>query len=240
MMSKNKLLAGLICLSAIVATGCATKTSTGTSTGTSCGTSTASSAVVSTSVTKTSGSAASLTPVTKDSTATTGWSFDSTNNVYYRLGIKEGTAIVNSTYETMAILIPGAYFTGTKDSDGTYSCVVNATGKVGNYTALTAPIVMPVNTPGYAGQASMTTYSYSSAPTNPSTNVTEDRSGMPGGGMGGSSSFSSYLTAGMIYVLPGMRGKDVAAGEAPWGVTDLKAAIRTYRYSAASLPGDET
>jgi hypothetical protein len=142
------------------------------------------------------------------------WSFDSTNNVYYQLKVTDCVSPANAAYEAMSIYVPGAYFNGTANSDGTYTCTVNASGSVGSYTASSAPIVMPVNTPGYAGQAAPSAYSYSS--------------------------LSSYLSKGFIYVIGGMRGFDISAGEAPWGVTDLKAAVRAYRYHASDLPGDKT
>lgn len=160
------------------------------------------------------------TTSTATSTATTSksgvfsddWSYDATNGVYYQFRVSDCATPVNTAYESMAIYVPAAYFTGTKNSAGNYTCVVNASGTVGSYTGATAPIVFPVNTPGYAGQASPSAYGYTS--------------------------ISSYLTKGFIYVQAGMRGKDIAAGEAPWGVTDLKAAVRAYRYHAADLPGD--
>jgi hypothetical protein len=105
--------------------------------------------------------------------------------------------------------------TGKKNSDGTYTCTINASKTVGNYTAETAPIVFPVNTGGYAAQAAPTSYSYSG--------------------------LSEYLDAGFIYVYAGCRGKSNGtdyAGGAPWGVTDLKAAIRYIRYNSEELPGD--
>jgi hypothetical protein len=139
------------------------------------------------------------------------WSYDATNNVYYQIGLSYCSAPVDSSLETMGIFVPGAYFTGTKNSDGTYTCQVNAQGSVASYTASSAPIVFPVNTPGYASQAEPSSYSYSS--------------------------ISSYLAAGFIYVQAGMRGKNVTSGQAPWGVTDLKAAVRDYRYNASKLPG---
>lgn len=49
------------------------------------------------------------------------------------------------------------------------------------------------------------------------------------------------MAAGFIYVHAGLRGKDSNSdsytGNAPWGVTDLKAAVRYLRYNSASLPG---
>ena len=83
------------------------------------------------------------------------------------------------------------------------------------YTSETAPIVMPVNTPGYSAQSAPTSYSYNKV--------------------------SSYLEEGFIYVHAGCRGRnngDSYDGGAPWGVTDLKAAIRYLRYNRDSVAGD--
>ena len=148
------------------------------------------------------------------------WNYDADNDVYYQIGVAYCSSPETADYETMGIYVPGAYFTGTKNSDGTYTCTVNSSGSVGNYTAETAPIVFPVNTPGYSSQAAPTEYSYDG--------------------------LSEYLSAGLIYVYAGMRGRSngtdesgslTYSGGAPWGVTDLKAAIRYYRYNASLLPG---
>jgi hypothetical protein len=169
------------------------------------------------------GSSSSVNPVTLTSSTdgspayklnSAKWSYDTSSQVYYQVGLNYCTQPASSSIETMGIFVPGAYFTGTKNSDGTYTCAVNASGAVGGFTAATAPIVFPVNTPGYASQKAPTSYSSQ-----------------------GQQSPSSYLSAGFIYVQAGMRGKDTSGGEAPWGVTDLKAAIRAYRYNADSLPG---
>lgn len=88
-------------------------------------------------------------------------------------------------------------------------------GKAGAYTARTAPVVFPVNTPGYAAQQAPTEYSQDSV--------------------------TSYLEAGLVYVAAGLRGRDTTTdsypGNAPWGVTDLKAAVRYVRYNADLIPG---
>ena len=107
------------------------------------------------------------------------------------------------------------------NGDGTFTCTVNASGKAGSYTAATAPVVMPVNTAGYSAQPAPTAYSYDG--------------------------LSDYMKAGLIYVYAGCRGRNngtnsdgsAYAGGAPWGVTDLKAAVRYLRYNTASLPGDK-
>jgi len=87
---------------------------------------------------------------------------------------------------------------------------INSSGTCNGYTASTAPIVVPVNTSGYSAQ---------SAPS------------------GTSSSAATYTDQGFIYLWPGCRGRDHGA---PLGVTDLKAAVRYYRYLAAqgSVPGN--
>lgn len=148
------------------------------------------------------------------------WKYDSENNVYYQIGIRYCSAPAAKDYETMGIFVPGAYFNGTKNSDRSYSCTVNPDGKTGSYTAKNAPIVFPVNTPDYSAQSAPTSYSYSK--------------------------FSAYLKAGMIYVYAGMRGREngydksgklTYSGGAPWGVTDLKAAIRWCRFNSSALPG---
>ncbi|MFD4604491.1 esterase [Streptomyces sp. NPDC058464] len=148
-----------------------------------------------------------------DSTA---WSYDSANDVYYQLGKVYVTAPAATDIENLSIYVPGAYLTATANSDGaTYTATVNPKGTVGAYSGRTAPIVIPVNTPGYAAQKPATSYSYSSV--------------------------SQYLAAGHIYVWPGLRGRDSSTSTrsdaAPWGVTDLKAAVRFLRYNRNVLPG---
>ncbi|MGW1624054.1 esterase [Streptomyces sp. NPDC002172] len=148
-----------------------------------------------------------------DSTA---WSYDAANDVYYQLGKVYVANPATTDYENLSIYVPGAYLRATANSDGTtYTATVDPKGTVGAYSGRTAPIVIPVNTPGYAAQKPATSYSYSSV--------------------------SQYLKAGHIYVWPGLRGRDGSTGTrsdaAPWGVTDLKAAVRFLRYNRSVLPG---
>ena len=194
-----------------------------------------------------SSSAAADSSYSQDSAALTfdgaKWNYDADNDVYWQIGVQYCSAPQDTTYETMGVYVPGAYMSGTKNSDGTYTCTVNKEGAAGSYTAATAPIVVPVNTPGYAASAAPTEYDYSSE-------------------------IASCLEAGFIYLQPGIRGRingmgggqaettaadssaatsaaasadssaDTASGGAPWGVTDVKAAIRYYRFNADSLPGN--
>lgn len=150
------------------------------------------------------------------------WSYDADNDIYYQLGVAYCLNPVASEYESMGIYVPGAYFTATANDDGsTYTCEIDESATVGGYTARTAPIVMPVNTGGYSAQQAPGSY---------------DASGV-----------GDYTSAGLVYVYAGCRGRDNGEnpdgstfdGGAPWGVTDLKAAVRCLRYNADALPGDK-
>ena len=151
--------------------------------------------------------------LTLDSAA---WRYDATGDVYYQLGLSYAATPQASDYETLGIYVPGAYLTGTDNGNGTYTATINASGAVGSFTAATAPTVLPVNTPGYSAQKPPSEYSYDT--------------------------IKAYMEAGFIYVHAGLRGKDsnsqTYSGNAPWSVTDLKAAVRYRRYNAASIPGD--
>ena len=144
------------------------------------------------------------------------WRYDADHKVYYQLGLRYVATPQAADYETLGIYVPGAYFTGKDNGNGTYTVTVNASGAVGSFTAATAPTVFPVNTPGYSAQKPPTEYSYDT--------------------------IKAYMEAGFIYVHAGLRGKDsnsqTYSGNAPWGVADLKAAVRYRRYNSAAVPGD--
>ena len=55
--------------------------------------------------------------------------------------------------------IPEHYKVLTDNGNGTFTCEINSDNKVGNYTAGNAPIVMPINTPGYSAMEALTSYS---------------------------------------------------------------------------------
>lgn len=141
------------------------------------------------------------------------WKYNAKNKVYYQVGIKYGTKIKSTKYETMGIYIPAKYVKATKSGSNTYKIKINTKGKVNGYTAKTAPIVIPINTPGYAAQAAPTGYDSSTA---------------------------KYTKAGFIYCYAGCRGRQATNvnGSDPWGVTDLKAAIRTLRLNKNRIAGN--
>ena len=143
----------------------------------------------------------------------TAWQYEEEHDVYWQVGIPYASNPADAAYETMGFFVPGAYFTGTKNDNGTYTCEVNPSGVAAGYTALTAPLVIPVNTPGYAAMQ---------APTDFSSRM-------------GYGSIEDYTSAGLIVLFAGARGRDAGA---PAGVTDFKAAIRYTRYNADRLPGN--
>lgn len=111
------------------------------------------------------------------------WSYNADDNVYYQIGVPYCEDPADENYENLAIFVPGDYFTASENSDGTYTCEINTNAKVGDYNADTAPIVMPINTPGYSAQAALTEYS----------------------------SVKDYTDAGFVYVHAGCRGRDAGA-----------------------------
>ena len=113
----------------------------------------------------------------------TKWSYNSDDDVYYQIGISYCENPADENYENLAIFVPGAYMKATDNGDGTYTCEINSEATVNGYTAESAPIVMPINTPGYSAQSALTSYS----------------------------DVSEYMEAGFIYVHAGCRGRDAGA-----------------------------
>lgn len=130
----------------------------------------------------------------------TKWKYNSSDKVYYQIGISY-VANKASDNQTLSIFVPEEYLSATDNGDGTYTATLNTDAKVGNYTSKTAPVVIPINTPGYSSMAALTDYSNEAA---------------------------TYTKEGFIYVSAGLRGRDSGA---PAGVTDAKAAIRYLRYN---------
>ena len=147
------------------------------------------------------------------------WQYDKGNDCYYQLGLKSCTKPASTTYESLAIFVPGAYFDATAKGNR-YSCSVKKDATVGTLSPVTAPAVMPINSVRLSAQACPESYSYEG--------------------------LSRYLKAGLVYVYAGFRGrssgydsssKAMIAGGSPWPVVGLKAAVRYLRYNADSLPG---
>lgn len=111
------------------------------------------------------------------------WKYNEDDDVYYQLGLSYCEKPADESYESLAVFVPGSYFKGEDNGDGTFTCKINNDGTAGDYTAANAPILMPINTPGYSAQDPLTEYS----------------------------SFSEYTSEGMVYVHAGCRGRDAGA-----------------------------
>ena len=164
------------------------------------------------------------------------WRYDAEHDIYYQLGIPYCLSPAAEAYESLAIFVPGAYLIpkdrskedpekSSKDKprgdDKPRSCTINERTKVGEYTARTAPILMPINSGNLSGQMCPTYY--------------------------GPTGLDSYLSEGCIYVYAGFRGRTsgfestgggVYPGGDPWPLVDVKAAVRFLRYNADVLPGN--
>lgn len=124
--------------------------------------------------------AAEATALSLDSAA---WQYNADDNIYYQLGVSYCEKPADENYEQLAIFVPGAYFEATDNGDGTFTCMPHDGQAVGDYTATTAPIVMPVNTPGYSAQEPLSEYA----------------------------SQTTYTGQGFVYVHAGCRGRDHGA-----------------------------
>ena len=161
------------------------------------------------------------------------WHYDAEHNAWWQIGLTYCTKPATKTYERLGIYVPGAYLkpadekldlSKVSESDK-IRVALDAEGTAGAFTASTAPIVMPVNCADFAAQAAPAAYLYDG--------------------------LDPYLSAGLVYVFAGCRGRSNGydstggsskdgffSGGAPWGVADLKAAVRYLRYNRAVLPGD--
>ncbi len=136
------------------------------------------------------------------------WQYNADDDVYYQIGLSYAATPADAAYENLGIFIPGAYFNGTENGDGTYTVTVNKKNTVDGFSAKNAPFVMPIQTPGYSALEAPAAYTHD---------------------------VKQYTDAGFIFVYAGARGRDHGA---PAGVTDFKAAIRYVRYNKGILPGN--
>ncbi len=138
------------------------------------------------------------------------WKYDKSSDTYYVTGIVYCDNPADESYEQMGIYVPGAYMNASSNDDGTYTCTINNSGQQNGFTASTAPIVIPVNTAGYKAMS-------------PPSGFTDK--------------VASYTEKGFVYLFAGCRGKDASA---PSAITDLKSAVKYFRYLSAEgcVPGN--
>lgn len=144
------------------------------------------------------------------------WQYNGEFDIYYQIGISYCEKPADEKYEQLAIFVPGAYMEATDNADGSYTCKPNESAKLNGYTALDAPIIMPIETPAYLSARPLTE------------EVLTARQSI-------FEQLSDYTLQGYVFIYTGCRG--ISEG-APAGVTDLKAAIRYIRYADDAVPGD--
>ena len=142
------------------------------------------------------------------------WLYSEDQEVYYQIGVSYCEKPADETYEKLSVFVPAAYMDGTANGDGTFTCNLNGK-EINSYTSSTAPIVMPINTPGYASDPAF-----------------ENDEELIRHVLG---EVTKYTSTGFVFVHSGCRGIDEGA---PAGVTDLKAAIRYLRYCDDVIAGD--
>ena len=111
------------------------------------------------------------------------WRYDADDDVYYQLGVKYCEKPTDTNYQTLAIFVPGKFMKATDNGNDTFTCTRDEAQKVGAYTAATAPIVMPIDTPGYSAMKALTAYE----------------------------SKRDFTSEGLVYVHAGCRGRDAGA-----------------------------
>ncbi|MBQ9272337.1 MAG: hypothetical protein IJ227_01265, partial [Mogibacterium sp.] len=138
------------------------------------------------------------------------WQYNEDDDVYYQLGIPYCSSPADESLEELAIFVPGAYMDGTENEDGSYTCELNEYGWAGGHTVKDAPIVMPVNTPGYSAQEPVTEYK----------------------------SFSYYTNSGFVYVHAGCRGRDAGAPAGVTDLKAAVRYLRYCEEEDGDIPGD--
>lgn len=149
------------------------------------------------------------------------WKYDEINNVYYQMGIKYCENSINEENEKFEIYVPGEYFIGEKNNDGTYKCSINPNGKKTRYTAETAPMIISIESNEEIEQKPHKEY-----------NIEIIR---------------KYINEGYVYIWPGFRGlkeKQNMQNDEEYstaiiqGIADVKAMIKFLRFNKEVLPGN--
>ena len=146
----------------------------------------------------------------------TKWRYNEEFDIYYQSGIGYCEKPANEQYEKLAVFVPGAYLDASDNGDDTFTCKVSESAELNGFSAKSAPILMPIETPGYAAARAL------------NDEILTQHQGI-------FEQLSDYTSQGFVLVLSACRGINEGA---PAGVTDLKAAIRYIRYADDVIAGD--
>ena len=80
----------------------------------------------------------------------TRWHYNEEFDLYYQSGIGYCEKPADEQYEQLAVFVPGAYLDASDNGDETFTCKVSDKSEINGSSATTAPILMPIETPGYA------------------------------------------------------------------------------------------
>ena len=157
---------------------------------------------------------------------------------------------VDAARQQLNLYVPDAYF--------------QPGGRVGRFTAQTAPIFLPNQIGGYMPAAPGTAQRKAANGANAATgasraagaNSANEAGGTAAGAAGdhaasnaasnaprrappsGPGTIAQALARGYVVASPGARGRTEGTGKAPAAIVDLKAAVRWLRHNDAALPGD--
>ena len=149
------------------------------------------------------------------------WEYDEEKNVYYQIGIDYCEKSRINENEKFDIYVPGEYFIGKKNSDGTYNCEINENAEKNGYKPKTSPMIIGIEGNEEGEQKIHTKYNYEE--------------------------IADYINEGYVYIWPGFRGlkdnnnsnNDEEYNNAIVdGITDLKALIKFCRFNKNILPGN--
>ena len=144
------------------------------------------------------------------------WKYNKDDKMYYQMGVLYCETPADEKYEKLSVFVPEAFMDAADNSDGTFTCELSDK-MLNGYSAATAPIVMPIDTPGYYASKA-----WSEDEMGEYANIVMEQ-------------VADYTSKGFVFVHAGCRGIDEGA---PTGVTDLKAAIRYVRYCDDVIAGD--
>ena len=139
------------------------------------------------------------------------WFFDKNYNCWCLEDVLYTLSATTPKFQRLSIFVPEPYLTAAG--------AIVPNGKMGQFTAQTAPVVFENNSAGYMQ--------------------------MPHTWLGGPrDEAEKYLARGMVYVTCGCRGRESRdqdgklCAKSPWALVDLKTGIRFLRHNDAALPGD--
>ena len=138
----------------------------------------------------------------------TKWKYNELSDSYYQTELVYCKKPTDTAIQSLAVFVPAKYVNPVANGNGTYTLTINEYSTIDSYIPSTAPIIFSIENSRYTKATAPTGYINKSV---------------------------EYTQKGYIYVTAGCRGDDAGA---PWGVTDLKAAIRYLRYIKDDIPGD--